>query len=259
MTLKKPMIAMMQPTFLPWAGYFAMLEMVDVFIFLDDFQFSRQSYHQRNRLFVSEKKSGWVTLPTTHTKDDSTKIKSITLLEAKPVIDDKFLSRFYGVLESNYKKTENYAQMRNFVDQWLNVEWNNLADMNMDFIQQVAELLEIQVEYVKSSKLVVEGERSTRVVEILRSVDAKSYLCAQGSFDYMNKDDVFPIEDVELGYFNFEGLPYKQQQSEDFIPHLSVLDGLFQVGPTALRDTILKGIGTPKTWDEMSALLPRQS
>jgi len=89
----------MQPTFLPWVGYFAMLEMADVFIFLDDFQFSRQSFHQRNRLFVAEGKVGWVSLPTTHTKGDAKKIKSISLLEAKPLLEEKFMKRFDGVLE----------------------------------------------------------------------------------------------------------------------------------------------------------------
>ena len=56
-------VAMMQPTFLPWQGYFELIYQADCFIFLDDFQFSVQSYHQRNRLFVNRDQVGWYTVP----------------------------------------------------------------------------------------------------------------------------------------------------------------------------------------------------
>jgi WbqC-like protein family len=252
--MKKPMVAMMQPTFLPWVGYFAMIEMVDVFIFLDDFQFSRQSYQQRNRLFVSESKVGWVTLPTTHTKGSSMGVKDVSLLEARPAIDDKFLARFRGILESNYKKSDYYADMREFIEEWLSIEWASLAEINMHFIRRVAELLRIEVEYVNSSELPVDGRKSERVVEILRATGAKSYLSAQGAFGYMKSEDIFPIDDIEVGFLNFDMQPYRQRQSDVFVTSLSVLDGLLQIGPEAMREIVCSGIQAPKTWDEMTAL-----
>ena len=56
-------VAMMQPTFLPWLGYFQLIYKSDIFIFLDDFQFSVQSYHQRNKLFVNQDQVDWYTVP----------------------------------------------------------------------------------------------------------------------------------------------------------------------------------------------------
>src|ERR671937_2602991 len=58
----KRRVALMQPTFLPWQGFFALVAFADVFVFLDDFQFQRHSFHQRNRLRVGDGTDAWVTV-----------------------------------------------------------------------------------------------------------------------------------------------------------------------------------------------------
>ena len=63
--------ALMQPTFLPWSGYFALIDAADVFIFLDDFQFQRRSWHHRNRIFVAPGKPAWITVPVAHTRSET--------------------------------------------------------------------------------------------------------------------------------------------------------------------------------------------
>ena len=85
---------------------------------------------------------------------------------------------------------------------------------------------------------------------ILRAVDADVYLSAHGSFEYMYNDKIFPVKDIEVLFQNHIPKVYKQNRSNKFIPFLSMLDALFNLGEQGIRN-ILYGTDRWLTWDEM--------
>ena len=86
-------VALMQPTFLPWLGYFALADAVDLFVFLDDFQFGRRTFGQRNRLFVAGDRVDWVSVPVAHAGDAG----RVTYREARPLTEAELAAVVAGV------------------------------------------------------------------------------------------------------------------------------------------------------------------
>lgn len=238
-------VAMMQPTFLPWAGYFALIHACDTFVLLDDFQFQRRSFHHRNRLFLSGDSIGWVTVPVTHAKSDTRPL----LTEVRPVLDERFQRKFTRLLEQNYGSTPGYETVMESIGPLLERhDGRSLADLNISLIQSLAALLDISSDWRRSSELGVEGKRSERMAGLLRRIGASTYLAAAGSEAYMRADGVFPLPEVRTCFQRYVPADYPQRQADSFVPYLSVLDMLFQVGPEQARSCVVEGDRGAAEW-----------
>lgn len=236
-------VAMMQPTFLPWAGYFALVDAADLFLLLDDFQFQRQSFHQRNRLFVGSEVS-WVTVPVRHPHDAQLPLLS----EVKPQLTSRFRTKFLRSLQQTYGASDHFAAVSAGVRDVLERDWDSLADLNCELIHHMNSLLNISTEVRRSSAVGSAGRRSTRVADLLERVGATTYLAAGGAEAYMREDGVFPLENVDTLFQRYTPVAYRQSQSADFVSHLSVLDMLFQVGPAEAVAVVRAGTGEFATW-----------
>jgi hypothetical protein len=240
----------MQPTFLPWQGYFALIGAADVFVFLDDFQFQRHSFHQRNRLRLADGSEAWIAVPVAKSGAGGFP----PLSAAVPQLDDRWRKRLKATLDQSYGRAPFHAQLRGDVDAWIDGEWTNLADLNIAFITWAAGMLGLPSEFRRSSEIGSSGERSARVLELLRRAGAGSYLSARGSFEYMADDGVFPVDDVDVAFQDFRPQPYSQRRASSFVSHLSVLDALFEVGPSATRALVLEGQRAWIPWRDMVAM-----
>lgn len=240
-------IAMMQPSFMPWLGYFELIYRSDIFIFLDDFQFSVQSYHQRNSLFVNKGQVDWYTVPVKKSVSFKLPLNMVQMDEA-----GKWRLKMWKRIQNNYGRSDFYRELAPGIEKWLLAPAASLAEQNLLFIKIVCELLGYKKEFRNSSKLGSNKERSERVVELLRWCDAKRYYSARGSFEYMREDGVFPLNDIEVLFQNFQSEPYRQIGMKDvFMPSLSVIDALMNVGPVATAELIKNGTKGWQTWDSM--------
>lgn len=248
-TLSTRDVAMMQPSFLPWQGFFELLWMSDSFILLDDFQFSVQSYHQRNRIFINRGQPDWITAPVLKTVSFGAPLNEAKLNDATG-----WREKTWKRIQHNYGKAPFFTALGPRVGQWLLSPATSLAEQNTAFIMLVCDLLDIRREIRRSSDRPSQTQRSNRVAELLRSVHAERYFCARGSFAYMHEDGVFPLSGVETLFQDFRTRPYPQAGSPDtFVPSLSVLDALLNVGPERTLDLIIGGTNRWTTWNEMAA------
>jgi hypothetical protein len=241
-------VAMMQPAFLPWQGYFGLIKNADVFIFLDDFQFSAQSYHQRNRLFIYPGKIGWYTVSVA--KDES----FLKPLNETVVNEDiSWRDKIWARVVQNYTKAPFFNDLALPIKECLFAEYKSLAALNMALISHICGLLDLNTKFYYSSDFASTQKRSLRVLELLREFNAKIYLSAYGAFGYMREDGLFPVTDIEVLFENFIPSTYRQLGSKDeFIPYLSVLDALFNVGPKHTAQLIAQGVQW-RSWSEMVA------
>jgi hypothetical protein len=241
-----PAVALMQPTFLPWCGYFALIDAADVFIFLDDFQFQRRSWHHRNRIFAAPGKPAWITVPVAHTHSETrASIKCIP-----PVLDTGFRKSFLGMLQHGYGRCEHLEEAMPSLCRWIESDWASLADLNISFIDLTLGLLGIQTPTLRSSELGSAGRRSARLADLLHRVGARRYLAAAGSRDYMTKDAVFPLAEVMTSFQNYQPVAYPQVGADKFVPYLSVLDLLLQTGPGRALSVIRAGSRPFRAWDD---------
>lgn len=241
-------VAMMQPSFLPWQGFFELVLRSDTFILLDDFQFSNQSYHQRNRLFVAPGTTDWWTVPVHKAQASKTPLNAVRIDERAPW-RRKMLKR----LEANYARAPFFCEIEPHIAAWLARETPSLAELNIGFIEMVLRMFGWERRLLRSSAFPSEAVRSERVACLLRAVGATGYLSARGSFGYMHEDGLFPLPDIDAKFQDVAAQPYRQVGSPaQFVPCLSVLDALFNVGP---RETArLVGAGTSR-WSDWQAMI----
>jgi hypothetical protein len=230
-------VGMMQPTFLPWLGFFELIHKTDVFIFLDDFQFSVQSYHQRNRLFINQEQIGWYTVPINKSSSFQMPLNKTKISE-----DMHWRIKLWKRIQQNYTKAKYFNHYEETLKNWFLSPFQDLAEQNVAFIKIVCGILKLEKAFLKSSEHPSRKQRSERVLELLAWTKANRYYCARGSFDYMLQDHIFPVEDSEVLFQNFVPRPYYQIGSpEVFVPYLSVLDALFNVGATKTLELIKGG------------------
>jgi hypothetical protein len=239
-------VGMMQPTFLPWLGFFELIYKSDIFIFLDDFQFSTQSWDQRNRFFVNKGQVDWYTIPIRKSISFLSPFNQVKINEAVPW-RIKMLKR----IQQNYSRASFSQNIFPLMKEWLSEKTESLADQNIGFIKLVCDIMGLRREFRLSSSYPSDERRSKRVLQLLRFCGATRYYCAKGSFDYMLEDGVFPVDDVEILFQDFQHSPYLQIGSPDqFVAYLSVLDTLMNVGPDRTLEFIKRGTLRWWTWDE---------
>ncbi|MDD4907486.1 MAG: WbqC family protein [Candidatus Omnitrophica bacterium] len=243
-------VAMMQPAFMPWQGYFELISKADIFIFLDDFQFSVQSYHQRNRLFVNKGEAGWYTVPILKAESFGAPLNKAKTNDLIP-----WREKLWKRLEMNYSGTPFFKDISPEIKSWLFSSYGSLAEQNIAFIKIVCAMLGLQPQFRCSSEYQTIEKRSKRVTELLNWCKATHYFCAKGSFEYMLNDKIFPLGSIEVFFQDFVPREYPQTSSrQGFIPCLSVLDALFNAG--AQKTAEMAGSGTKNwlTWQEMKAM-----
>lgn len=235
-------VAMMQPAFLPWQGFFALVMEADTFIFLDDFQFSIQSYHQRNKLLVNQDSADWYTVPVK--KKEAFK-KPQT--EVFPNNTQDWVTKITKRIQQNYGKSPFYEQVTQTVLPLIQPHLS-LAEINMGVITAIAKMLGHTKTFRKSSEIKATGERTTKVINLLEAVAASAYLSAAGAFNYMKDDGYRSMTDISVSFLNYTPKEYPQQKTKTFISHLSTLDALFNIGPKETA-ALIKESTTWLSWE----------
>ncbi len=241
-------VALMQPTFMPWLGYLALADSVDLFVFLDDFQFCRRTWGHRNRLFVAPGRVDWVTAPVEHAGSE----ERIAYNRARVLID-AVAKKLPAMLRHAYARAPYLDLVLPRVEAWLARPYPSLAAFNIAFVRELMELYDVRAAITTSSEVGSRGTRSARLESILSAVGAKRYHAARGSVGYMVDDAVFPLSGVATYVQRYEPIAYPQVQTTRFVPYLSALDAVLQVGPEEATWVMRRGALPFEPWLEAIA------
>lgn len=239
-------VALMQPLFLPWVGYFELIKKVDCFVYLDDFQFSRQSWGHHNKIFSSAGGVQIISAPFNHPKS-----LTASYNEIHHQIDSKWKRKFLANIAQTYAKSRSVESVIPLLTLWLNTEATIMSDMSISFIEIIKQFLNIKKQIYRSSQFEYDRNavRSQKILSLLKAVKATSYYAANGSFEYMLQDLVFPREDMPCFFQDHRPIEYKQVHSKVFVPYLSIIDALCNL-PCSEVSSIISA--TPKwlNWEE---------
>lgn len=236
----------MQPTYLPWTGYFALMEQVDTFVLLDDVQFDHRSWQHRNRI-RSVDSPHWLTVPVSVKGRRNQRIKEVLIDAARP-----WQKKHLGAILHNYSRAPWLSVNRLWLEQIYRNPPDRLFDLNRLLIEELARKLGIRTSLCNSSELQVSGDRVARLIHICEKIGAAEYLSPIGSYDYIEQDNRFLDAGISLFYQRYEHPRYRQIHGE-FVSHLSVLDLLLNEGPGS-SDVLASGIRQPYNSDEVLAL-----
>lgn len=221
----------MQPTYLPYLGYFHLIAEVDVFVFLDDVQFARRSWQSRNRILGA---GGEIMLTVPVKKHDrDTPVCGIEIADDQPW-REKHLASIRHAYAGRPGAAEGLAFLEDLLRRHVD---GKLADLNIDIVQAAAAELGLGATFVRASSLGAGGKRSDHLLELCRAVGAESYLSPAGSADYMEQDDVFRAAGFPARFQAFVQVDYPQRR-KDFVPYMSFVDALMNLGWSGLKDLI---------------------
>lgn len=215
----------LQPMYLPWIGYFNLIDQSDVFVFLDDVQFSVQSWQQRNKIKTSQ---GWLWLTVPILREFGSKIKEIKVNN-----NINWSKKHWASVRQNYSKAPYFKEYSKPFEEIYSQEWEYLADLDITLIKVITTTLGLKTEFVLSSELAVEGEKTERVINILEKLGASEYISGPAAKSYIEVEK-FTEAGITLYWHEYEHPVYPQLYGE-FIPYLSVIDLLFNCGPESKR------------------------
>ena len=216
-------IAIHQPDYIPWLGYFYKMYLSDVFVFLDDSQFQKNYLNNRNKIKTPQ---GWtyLTIPVERKDGLSTNIN-----ETRSIDEKNWKEKHLKTLETNYKKCPYFDEVFPEIKEIIIKKYNNIAELNEALIIHIAKKFGILPKtVVASSTLNIKSSKEQRVLDICKMFDAKEYLSGNGAKDYQKEED-FTKEGIKLIYINYKPIKYNQRFGE-FIEGLSVLDYIFNYG-----------------------------
>ena len=214
-------VAIHQPNYLPWIGFFQKMALADIFVILDTVQFSKDSYTQRTKIRTKE---GWIWLTIPIEKKYYFKpIKDILLPQ-----DEKWLKKHKMSVVSNYSKCEFVDDK--FVDKYYSKTFEKLQEFNEFGIFYLKDKFGIETEIVRASELDIdENLKSTELlVDIVKKVGGNVYISGLGGGKYMD-DKKFLMNNIKLEYIEFKPLEYLQRW-DGFEPYISAIDLLFNLG-----------------------------
>lgn len=223
--------AIMQPTYLPWAGYFNLIASVDRFVFLDDVQYARKTWQCKNRILVDGKVE---TLEVPVVKAPlQTGFDVIKIDYAKPWVE-----RHLAVLVKAYAVSPFGGAMLDIVRPILLRNPEHLVALNTQIIEAIAQALGPKVQFSVATDLGCGGHRSDHVAAICKAVDATHYLSPEGARAYLAEDDFQNQHPIHLAFQDYPAIPYPQAGGGVFESHLSILDVFANLGPEATADYV---------------------
>ncbi|MGE5329812.1 MAG: WbqC family protein [Deltaproteobacteria bacterium] len=230
-------VAIHQPNFFPWLGYFDKISKADIFVFMDNIDYPKSgntmsSWTNRVKLMINGKPN-WIRCPVIR-EHGRQLIKDI---EIDNTIN--WRQKLFKTIEYNYKKSFYYNQVIDWYNHILNKDFNSLAEYNMANINQICNRLNLNSSFVLQSELnISESITSTDLlIEIVKSVGGDSYICGNGASGYQ-EDEKFSEAGIKLIYQNFCHPVYSQLKSENFIAGLSIIDMLFNCGFQNTKDLL---------------------
>jgi hypothetical protein len=213
-------IAIMQPYFFPYIGYFQLMNAVDEFVVYDNIEYSRKGWVNRNRVLVGGS-DAYITLPL---KKDSDYLNIVerSLAESWPVEREKILNR----LKELYRAAPSYKQVFPMLEECLRMEEANLFEFLMKCLLRVKQYLEISTPLITSSTLPIVHnlKAEEKVLAIVKARNADTYINPIGGLELYSKSR-FKSEGIELLFLKADNITY-QQFNNQFVPFLSIIDVL---------------------------------
>lgn len=220
-------ISVHQPQYLPWLGYFHKMYHSDAFVFLDNVQYKKREYQNRNRIRT---KNGdiWLTVPVLRDTEPYSNISGVRIDNSQT-----WQKKHWKAIYLNYARAPFFKKYSDYFEKVYKTGWDMLADLNMHITRYIAQSLGIDRPIYKESQFNITSKNTARIIDICRALKADTYLSGIGGREYLD-EKLFDSSGIKLAYQDFRHPEYTQRY-EPFIPYMSVIDLLFNCGDSSFR------------------------
>ncbi|MDR3636050.1 MAG: WbqC family protein [Isosphaeraceae bacterium] len=220
----------LQPSYIPWRGYFDLIQRADVFVFYDDVQYDKHGWRNRNRVKTAGG-TKWLTIPVRSGGNvvEGTPIRAIEIDSTQ-----NWARKHWETIRQSYAKAPYFGRYRSMVEEFYAATPPLLADFTIETTVALARALGIEhTRFVRSSDLPATGAKTDRLVDLLTHLGATHYISGPSARDYM-EDAKLAAAGITLEYIVYE-YPEYPQLYPPFAPQVSVIDLLLMTGPDAPR------------------------
>jgi hypothetical protein len=227
-------VAILQSSYIPWKGYFDLMQQVDEFILYDDAQFTKRDWRNRNQI---KTKDGllWLTIPV-HVRGLFTQAIRDVLIS-----DPGWGDKHFKSIAAAYARAPHFRTYRDMIEElYRGASSLRLSEVNRRFIEAFADVLGIRTKLSSSMDYALPDGRVERLVALCQQAGATAYLSGPAAKDYIDPK-LFADAGIDLSYMDYSGYPEYPQLYPPFTHHVSVLDLLFNVGPAAAQYLVRAG------------------
>ena len=214
-----------QPVYLPGLILFNKIALSDVFVLLPDVQFQRHSWQQRNRV-RNGKEAIFLSVPVRKSGDLSRTIRQ-TEIAGEP-----WRKKHLTTLKQVYGKRPHFEAYFPAIEALIEADYANLSDLNCALIRHFCAVLELEAQILDSAELVHVGESQDRLISLCQAAGADAYISNVGAASYVDEAG-FSAQGVTHYWQAFT--PPQYTQGKAFLPNLSIVDALFNLGPDTAR------------------------
>lgn len=218
-------VGIIQSNFIPWRGYFDFIDDVDLFIFYDDVQYSKNDWRNRNKL-KTVNGAEWITVP----------VRSFSLsqlIQETPIDYRGWGKKHKKQIIQWYAKARFFKQYCDELFAILEVKYETISELNVTLCRWIMKKLEISTLTRMSSEFLLNGSKTERLIDLLEKVGATIYVSGPAGRSYLD-EKLFQEAGISLEYKNYDYPTYPQLWG-DFVGEVSVLDLLFNTGPEARK------------------------
>lgn len=219
--------AILQSNYIPWKGYFDIINYVDEFIFFDDVQYTKNDWRNRNKI-KTPKGLEWITIPVVQ-NELSQKIK-----ETKIFKNDWNKKHFKTIIQ-NYSKAKYFKEYKDiFEELYLNSNEEYLSEINYNFIKEINKILNIKTKLSLSSDYQLIEGKNEKLISLCKQTKANCYLSGPSAKDYID-EKLFEAENIKVIWMDYSGYKEYNQLYSPFEHGVSIIDLIFNEGPNSYK------------------------
>jgi hypothetical protein len=217
-------VGVIQSNYIPWRGYFDFIDSVDLFVFHDDLQYTKNDWRNRNRI-VTPAGLRWLTVPVSY-KHVEQKIDEVPIDYSQ-----KWASSHIQQLSAHYRRAPFFGDYIHGFAGIVNEPFTSISELNVAVCKWIMQVLKIRTPICMSRELALSGKKSERLIDLLTKVRGTTYVSGPSASAYLDLD-LFRRHGIRVEYKSYDYPEYSQTQ-RGFSPAVSVLDLLFNTGPEA--------------------------
>ncbi len=202
--------AIIQSNYLPWKGYFDIIHDVDKFVFLEDVQYTKNDWRNRN-LIKTPQGTTWITVPV---KGGIHQM----IFEAEINYSQRWVDKQIKTIQSNYAASPYYYSYCDEINSIFNLKPATISELNISGIKKICKLLDLNTEFINSKDLNVGGHKDDKVIGICQQIGAEEYVSGPAAKDYIDNSK-FENAKISLQYKDYSGYPEYSQLWGGIYPH----------------------------------------
>jgi hypothetical protein len=228
----KMILCATQPAYLSWLGFFHKAMLADIFVILDDVQFERNSFINRNKIKTSDGPQ-WLTIPL---KMDGHLDRTIKDME---IADDRWRKKHWQTIYNAYHRAPYFKEYEGFFDRFYSTEHMKLIHVTEYLARWLFEVLDINTKVVQQSDFNITSHKQDLILNLCERFDADIFIFGSQGREYADVG-IFKQHGIKCYFQDYQHPTYPQQWG-DFVPNMSIIDLLFNVGADRAREIIQEG------------------